>query len=249
MINEISASNSVAVNEYFKKNDWIELYNTTDHDIDIAGMYITDKVSKPQKYQIPAASVVDAKYSTVIPAHGYLVLWADQLDPMNQIHTEFKLGNNENEVVMLTASDESWADTLIYTVQRGDQSFGRYPDGTKNTYVMNFPTIGSTNKLDSYGVLYEGHIDIPVPDGFADSSADESALSMTVNNDFLLISAQKPTKANLQIFTSGGQLINALILNLSSTTEIPISDLPSGIYIARLTDEFANSTTLKFIKK
>ena len=74
-INEVSASNSVYVNEYFKKNDWIELHNTTGDSIDVAGMYLSDNLKNPTKYQIPAASLVENNYSTVIPPYGFLVLW------------------------------------------------------------------------------------------------------------------------------------------------------------------------------
>ena len=81
-INEVSAANSIYINDYFKKNDWIELYNTTDADIDIKGMtisLITDK-SKTEKrhdYQVPTNNV---KLNTIIPAHGYKVVWCDKLD-------------------------------------------------------------------------------------------------------------------------------------------------------------------------
>ena len=49
-INEICASNKTYINDYFEKNDWIELYNTTDKSINVAGMYISDNLNKPQKY-------------------------------------------------------------------------------------------------------------------------------------------------------------------------------------------------------
>ena len=52
VVNEVSAGNTVASNEYGKRNDWIELYNTTDHDIDLEGMYLTDDPDNPEKYQI-----------------------------------------------------------------------------------------------------------------------------------------------------------------------------------------------------
>ena len=67
-INEVSAANGIHVNEYFKRNDWVELYNTTDKDIDVAGMYLSDNEKKPLKYQI---SKGDSQASTTIPAHGY----------------------------------------------------------------------------------------------------------------------------------------------------------------------------------
>ncbi|MCQ2112075.1 MAG: CotH kinase family protein [Bacteroidaceae bacterium] len=147
MINEVSAGNSIYVNEYFKRNDWIELYNTTDEPIDVAGMYISDKVSKPQKYQIPSG---DSNISTVVPAHGFLVVWADKLDPLNQIHTAFNLANEDGEAVVITSADGEWADTLIYNAHTGVQTVGRYPDGAGPVYIFNRPTIGSSNMMDTF---------------------------------------------------------------------------------------------------
>ena len=46
-INEISADNSIYINDYFQENDWIELYNTTDEAIDVAGMYVSDNLLVP----------------------------------------------------------------------------------------------------------------------------------------------------------------------------------------------------------
>ena len=147
VINEVSASNTVASNEYGKRNDWIELYNTTDHDIDLEGMFLTDDPANPEKYQITPTLMGT---STVIPAHGYYIVWADQVDPLRQLHTGFKLANEENQIVTLTSADLTWSDCLTYSPMNGDESVGRYPDGGKRTYRMTRPTIHATNTLTSY---------------------------------------------------------------------------------------------------
>ena len=149
-INEVSAGNDLYVNDYFKQNDWIELYNTTDNDIDVAGMYLSDKLEKPLKFQIPASDNV----STVIPAHGHLVIWTDKLENLTQLHADFKLDNDDNCCVLLTAADESWSDTLTYCQHKGYQSVGLYPDGGSQLYVMDRPTIGSTNTLTTTAELW-----------------------------------------------------------------------------------------------
>lgn len=156
VVNEVSADNSIFVNEYYKKNDWIELYNTTSEDIDVAGMYLSDNPDKPQKYQIPAAKSSDSGYNTVIPAHGYLVVWADKLDPLYTVHTSFKLGNEDNQCVILTAADESWSNTLTYMAHTGEESVGRYPDGGERIYKMTKPTIKAQNTLTSYSEWISG---------------------------------------------------------------------------------------------
>ena len=150
-INEVSAANGIHVNEYFKRNDWVELYNTTDEPIDVAGMYLSDNEKKPLKYQI---SKGDSQASTTIPAHGYLIVWCDKLESKDQLHASFKL-DADGGSVLLTAADESWSDRLIYTEHHADQTVGRYPDGGNDIFVMNVPTIAQSNISTSYLVPVE----------------------------------------------------------------------------------------------
>ena len=150
-INEVSAANGIHVNEYFKRNDWVELYNTTDEPIDVAGMYLSDNEKKPLKYQI---SKGDSQTSTTIPAHGYLIVWCDKLESKDQLHASFKL-DADGGSVLLTAADESWSDRLIYTEHHADQAVGRYPDGGNDIFVINVPTIAQSNISTSYLVPVE----------------------------------------------------------------------------------------------
>ena len=159
-INEVSAQNGIHVNEYFKRNDWVELYNTTDQPIDVEGMYLTDNPEKPKKYQISKEST---QASTIIPARGYLIIWCDKLDTSEQLHAPFKLAA-EGDELQLTAADGSWTDRFVYPEMKEDQTAGRYPDGSANVYLMNVPTIAQANLTSSYVVP----IDQPVPAAIAD---------------------------------------------------------------------------------
>ena len=156
-INEVSAANSIYVNEYFKHSDWVELYNTTDKDIDISGMYLSDNPEIPQKYQIAAST------STIIPPHEYIIIWCDKLDPLSQLHAPFKLAA-EGDELLLTAADGSWTDRIIYTAMNGDETVGRYPDGSNNVITMNVPTIAKANITGSYATV----VSQPKPDGIRD---------------------------------------------------------------------------------
>ena len=150
-INEISASNDIYINDYFKKEDWIELYNTTDKPVDVAGMYLSDKLDNPTKFQIQKSNGI----STIIPPHGFLIVWCDKNDPVSQLHASFKLGNDDDSAVILTASDESWSDTLRYDVHEGNQTYGRYPDGSNTVYRLNCLSIGKNNARSSYDTKNE----------------------------------------------------------------------------------------------
>ncbi len=155
-INEVSADDGIYVNDYFKRKDWVELYNTTNKDIDVEGMYLSDNPDKPKKYQITgtSASATGTAVSTTIPAHGYLVVWCDKESSLSQLHASFKLANEGGEI-LLTAADESWTDHFTYAAHTSDQTVGRYPDGSNQVYVMNVPTIEKANIFSSYAVNVE----------------------------------------------------------------------------------------------
>lgn len=151
VVNEVSAANTIFANDYNKRNDWIELYNTTAEPVDIRGMYLSDDPQEPHKWQI-----TDDVCTTLIPAHGHFVIWADRLDPVTQLHAPFKLGNDDGQCVLLTAADDTWSDRLDYSVHSGEESVGRYPDGGKRTYLMTRPTILKPNQLTTYAQWLSG---------------------------------------------------------------------------------------------
>lgn len=158
-INEVSASNGIYVNEYWDRKDWLELYNTTDQPIDVAGMYLSDKPENPRKWQIPAASQGNttsaSTANTVIPAHGTLIVWCDKEAAGPQLHASFKLSAESGSTVSITAADRSWTDTMSYKPHGERQTFGRYPDGGSQTYVFSQPTIDRTNRYGSYDYLLQ----------------------------------------------------------------------------------------------
>ena len=192
-INEVSASNDIYVNEYFKRSDWVELYNTTDEPIDVEGMYLTDNPEKPHKYQIEAPLFTpedlwgytplgwQSQGGTVIPPHGYLIIWCDQREPLAQVHASFKLAA-EGDELMLTAADESWTDHFVYGPMKGDETAGRYPDGCDDIFTMNVPTIAKANITSSYAtsaILLNGDVN---GDGVVDV-ADVSAVVSVMAGD------------------------------------------------------------------
>ncbi|MBO7140604.1 MAG: CotH kinase family protein [Prevotella sp.] len=163
-INEVSAANGIYVNEYFKRSDWVELYNTTDQPVDVEGMYLSDDPSDPQKYQIEAPFFTSEELwgftpyglenqgSTVIPPHGFLIVWCDSREALTQLHTTFKIAADGGNV-LLTSSDETWSDQLTYTAMNEVQTVGRFPDGASDVYLMDVPTISKPNNTSSYATI------------------------------------------------------------------------------------------------
>ena len=239
-INEICASNKTYINDYFEKNDWIELYNTTDKSINVAGMYISDNLNKPQKYQIPSIENVN----TVIEPYGYLILWADKLNPISQIHTSFKLGAEGGEVI-LTSEDGAWCDTLIYPAHNSDFSVGLYPDGGSDLYIMEKQTLAETNIINSYSKLQEkSNISNSIVNNI---SHDNFRLSY--QHESIDILCENGGRIKLYIYTTTGLCIKEHKLQLQSKTgSVNIESLPNGIYLIQAINENGDRKNLKITK-
>ena len=226
-INEVSADNDVYVSDIFKKSDWIELYNTTNHDIDAAGMFLSDHLEEPEKWQIP---VSDGSFSTTIPAHGHLVIWCDKTTSNTQLHADFKLNNADSCLVLLTAADKSWADTLVYCHHDGYHSVGLYPDGASQAYVMERPTIGKTNVLTTTALAYmEPKMEpFPKPDAIDDTEMPENLFKLHFANRMLSISGFNTARVN--IYDVAGRLM--MTARLQAGQMLSLSSLPQGLYTA-----------------
>lgn len=252
-VNEVCAANTMYVNDYFKKNDWIELYNTTGEDIDLAGMYLSDNINKTQKYQI----LEDDEYlNTIIPANGYKVIWCDKLENISEaIHASFKLDADSGVVVLSNydGEDLQWADTLAYAAHQGTESFGRYPDGGRETYLMTKPTIAAANILTTYAQLM--YVAPPTPEK-SDTIPDKvdmivqtsaSGLKIVYVDGVLNIKSTESPITLVRLMSASGATISATAVRASSNfCTYSLNDLPQGIYIACATDTDGNTVTLKF---
>ena len=241
-VNEVSASNNYYVNEYNKRNDWVELYNTTDEDIDLAGMYISDNVKKPQKSQIVASEGVN----TIIPAHGFRIIWCDKLESLTQLHASFKLAA-EGGAVVLTAADGSWADTLNYCAHTDKQTVGLYPDGDKDVYVMTIPSIDASNRIGSDASLY---VYSNEETGIHTVIADDESMEVAYEDGYIRVKDDQNQSAQLAIYTSvGQQTLTAQLRMQSGDASAYVGNLPSGVYVALVTGANGATVTCKFIIK
>ena len=145
VINEVSAGNSIYVNEYFRQKDWVEVYNPSPSAVDISGYFLSDDLHEPFKYRIEGPH-------TTIPAGGYKVIWCDGMSAEKYLHATFNLSDTDGAAVLLTAPDGAWQDTLVYCAHSGRETVGRFPDGGSPLYRFSRPTIEGGNAMSSYSV-------------------------------------------------------------------------------------------------
>ena len=103
--------------------DWIELYNSGDKRVNLAGRYLTDNETNLRKWELPKVH---------IPSGGCLLVFASNKNRANvgsALHTNFKL-SAKGEYLALVSSDGT---TVIsgfspkFPVQRPDVSYGLAP--------------------------------------------------------------------------------------------------------------------------
>ena len=237
-INEISADNSIYVNDYYKKNDWVEFYNTTPEPVDVADMYLSDNINKPTKYKIPNRDDI----STIIAPYGHLIIWADKLVAMTQLHASFKLAA-EGGHILLTSADQTWSDILYYEPHLGTESVGLYPDGSNDVYVMSTPTIAKANIINSYAAWLEQ----PETDTYIDSAlADEEGLALHYHEKALFLTGAESLWAEVVIYNTTGRVCARKTVELiNGHAVVNLSTLSAGIYIAYVTDSNGEAQTLK----
>ena len=239
VVNEVSAGNSIYVNEYFKKNDWIELFNTTDEAIDLSGMYLSDDIKNPLLYRIPQAD-----YS-VVPGGGHRIVWCDGMEAKSQLHAPFRLANADSALVLLTAADQSWSDTLVYCAHEGWESVGRFPDGGGRLYRMSRPTIEKANAMNSYTTLWD-EPEIPTGIGQPEMASAQGGMSLRYSKETLYMKSEDETEATLAIYTIGGQLVMRQRMAMDEgRSQMGVALLAPGTYIARLTDSQGNQCGTK----
>jgi len=157
LISSVQADNTLVINELMASNnrctqdpqgqydDWIEIYNYGPSATDIGGMYLTDDLNAPSKWQIPA--------QTVIQAGGYLIIWADGDVGDTGLHANFKLSANGEEIGLFDSDGETLIDSVTFDRQIPDISYGRYPDGENEWRFFEFPSPGEENEGGFLGIV------------------------------------------------------------------------------------------------
>ncbi len=222
VINEILASNQNAeTDEAGEHEDWIELYNLSNQAVDISGYYITDNPSNFDKWDFPAG--------TVVPPHGYLVLWADEDSSQGPLHCNFKLSAS-GEFLALLDTALNFVDTLNFPQQITDMGYARIPNGT-GPFVIQNRTFGANNDATSTG---EPGQDLQVK------------LYPTLAKNILNIELSEADPGWLTVFDLLGKIV--FERQVFSKNQLNISDLPPGTYFAKIVAD-GKMAVKKFVVK
>jgi hypothetical protein len=150
-INEVMASNtSVLADPQSEYDDWIEIHNAGDLPLDLAGLFLTDDLDEPAKWQFPG----DQPELTTIPPLGYLLVWTDgDTQDAPGLHASFSLDGAGEQAGLFDADGQTLIDAVTFARQRPDVSFGRFPDANDAWQYMIVPTPGAANVRASEGFV------------------------------------------------------------------------------------------------
>ena len=221
LINEVLASNDALLFDLNgEDDDWIELVNTTNTTIDLAGFYLSDDPLNLMAWAFPAG--------TTIPANGYLLVWADKDTLQQGLHANFKI-SADGEYVYLS-NGLNVHDQISFGPQIANISYGRCPDAG-----LDFATILPTplaNNNCNIGIQEMEALQVQVyPNPFLEVLhivSHEEQVQITVRN-------------------INGQILQTQQIN-SGKHQLDASSWASGLYLIELLSAAGVRQSYKFMK-
>jgi hypothetical protein len=138
MTNNNSYNETLIADEFNETDDWIELYNFSDKQVSLNGLFISDDSTMLRTSSLP---------DTVIPPHSFLLLWADGQPKQGKLHVDFKLSAEEGDEIILSSSSGRIIDRIQFFAYSGNpvarlpnMSYGRTIDGSSSWCLQKNPT-------------------------------------------------------------------------------------------------------------
>ncbi|MFK7923057.1 MAG: lamin tail domain-containing protein [Bacteroidia bacterium] len=212
-VNEVMASNlSTITDAQGNYDDWIEIYNAGATPVDLGGYYLTDNPSDPLAFwQLPSVPAG----ALIVPAGGYLILWADQETFEGPEHLNFKLSAS-GEMVGLYLPNLTPVDIVAFGPQISDQSYGRTIDGAASFTIFSSPTpLGPNGSSSGALQTYLATVVSPIGNGSNDASEFAGTVSLS------------ETAISMGEGSSGGQLVGLRFQNIN----IPFGQTITAAYI------------------
>jgi len=209
-INEFMAINSETIaDETGAFEDWFEIFNPNNFDVDIAGYYVTDNLNNPFKHKMAYGSP-----ETVVPANGFLLLWASGNPDVGVLHVDWALSGSGESLGIYFPDGETAIDTYTFGQQTADISEGRATDGADEWVFFDTPTPGASN--NSVGIHTNHKVQLtvyPVP-----------------ATDFLNLQCDCLIES-VNLLDLSGRAVGHYSGLLGSFVTFPLDNLTSGLYL------------------
>ena len=143
-VTEIMASNGDTIRDSKGKScDWFEIHNTSDDDIDLSGLNLSDGKKNLQKFTMPEG--------VILPKGAYMIIFCTDYEKVEtledgtvEIHLPFKLSASGEKVVI--SYQDVILDNVRFDQQQKDVSYALKDDGT--WAYCDTPTPGAENRFE-----------------------------------------------------------------------------------------------------
>lgn len=244
ILNEVMADNSKTIKDPANTakdefDDWIELYNPTQNEILLTGMYMTDDNTKLDKWQFTQP---DLK----LKPGEHILIWCDEQGSQSGLHASFKLSKSGEYIALVGTDGKTIIDEFTFGAQQTDVSFGRVPSGGEKWSSMK-PTPGISNVTTNISEK-----EIPAEfslSAYPNPFNPETTISYKI---------QAASNVSLKIYDVLGREVATLVNQYKQAGSYKEkfnvkarhgSSLQSGIYFCRITaGKFNSSLKLMLIK-
>ena len=224
IINELMASNvDVVADADGSYEDWIELLNTTENELFLGGLYLSDDATNLSKWALPNQG---------LPAGSYIIIWADSQQDQGASHANFKL-SSAGESLFLSDARQVLIDSVLFSEQIENVSYGRMPNGFGDFTFLS-PTFKKSN---------DGANLIPLDDALVFNLYPNPVL------DVLYFEIESQSNSTIQIIDVLGRVVFKYDLSVGIISgELSVSDLNAGLYLVSVR---SNNTVMskKMVKR
>ncbi len=207
--NEIMAKNDAAiVDQNGEYDDWIELYNTSNHRINLSDLYLSDDKNDKLKWKFPAYASIDS--------HDELIVWTDMDTTQQGLHSNFKLAA-AGDSVYISNSAGFLIDSVYFGAQSSDISYYRCPNGIGNfSYTLSF-TFNQSNCPTAINEFSNEKLSVyPVPsDG-----------SLTIKSQINI--------NNVKLFDLSGKCVLNVSIGNENNYKMELPGLNDGLYLLQI---------------
>lgn len=210
-INEVMTVNASDITDNVGEiEDWFEIYNPNNFDVNIGNYYFSDNIENPTKWRVP----VDFPDSVTVEANGWLLFFADDDTEQGVRHAAFRLNNNLESLRFYSPDGFTVVDYITWQNMGADTSLGRFTDGNAEwVYFVETTPDASNNgaQISVFEMKSSGWQVFPNP-----------------TTDWVQFSDMR----NVRLYTSQGQIVQSG----QNVQNMSVGHLPAGTYLL-ITDQ------------
>lgn len=182
----VSLKGKIVINEVYTFSDqstiadldWIELYNTTDAEIDLGGLLLWESGGRAESWTIPTGKKIAARSRLLIECDKYAL----HSDPTS--YPAWGLSKGPDEYVVLASADFVQIDSIKCPSMNPNESYGRKTDGAAQWQIFVQYTKGTANTGDAR-VEHVNTVGLYINEVYTDNSTKTGITDWDAATDFI----------------------------------------------------------------